>query len=91
MGPNIMGPNIMGPKIMGRKIMDPKIMDPMIMDPKIMDPKIMETRGGMVEEEPPFEPVICIFCALSDAPISVANGHDLGPLRSPPIFEQREW
>ena len=24
----------------------------------------------------PFEPVICIFCALSDAPISVANGRD---------------
>ena len=70
-----MDPKIMDPKIMDPKIMDPKIMDPKIMDPKVMDPKIME--GGIVEEEPPFEPVICIFCALSDAPISVANGHDL--------------
>ena len=46
-------------------------MDPKIMDPKIMDPNIMEywtrvewrsgARSGIVEEEPPFEPVIAFF------------------------------
>ena len=72
----------MDPKIMDPKIMDPKIMDPKIMDPKIMDPKIMvEMNEELVEEEPPFEPVICVFCALlsEKAPISVANGRDLDP------------
>ena len=42
----------------------------------------------------PFDTLIgafcAIFCALSDAPISVANGHDLGPLPSSPTFEQKE-
>ena len=40
----------------------------------------------------PLDTLIGAFCptfrALSDAPISVANGHDLGPLPSSPIVEQ---
>ena len=41
----------------------------------------------------PFDPgksAFCtILCALSDAPISVANGHDLTLLPSSPTFEQK--
>ena len=40
----------------------------------------------------PFDTLIGAFCAtfhaLSDAPINVANGHDLGPPPSSPIAEQ---
>ena len=41
----------------------------------------VRSRGRSWPFGAPFEPAICISRALSDAPISVAKGRDLGPLR----------